>query len=520
LDENQPRPWALPFFVALAPLTFLAWRLDFLVDDAFISFRYAQNLAGGHGLVFNPGEAPRVEGYTNLLWTLALAGVHAAKLDPAIWARALSLLSAAGLLALVTRFLARNVFERTAPAAMGAAFFATLPPVSVWATGGLETMPFALAVFAVFERLLADAGRPHAVQAGLAGAAAVLLRADGFVWVGIALGAAALFRAQDRPRLWRAVLTAAVLAGVVSAVHFLWRQSYYGEWLPNTSRAKVHLGTPALERGSLYVASMLLAIPSIPIALLHALGCLGGTQRAVVGPALVAVLGGFAYTAVVGGDWMMMYRMLVPTLPFVAVAFGAVLATIRDRTLRRVLFGASLVLSLLPAFDRHPIPESVRALTNFRWGQEYRTEYAVWHQGVVDIEDWILLGKALGAHTQPGESIIPPGNIGAIPYYSGLIAYDTLGLTNREPFVPVVPGEQLMAGHERKVDVNHLRQKFRPTYRGAQLAPADDEYAGLPEAWTDPKYEISKTVEIEIVPLDPAAGFPEDTVLQLVRNRW
>jgi arabinofuranosyltransferase len=41
-----------------------------LVDDAYISFRYAHNLVEGEGLVFNPGEY--VEGYTNLLWTLLM----------------------------------------------------------------------------------------------------------------------------------------------------------------------------------------------------------------------------------------------------------------------------------------------------------------------------------------------------------------------------------------------------------------------------------------------------------------
>jgi hypothetical protein len=519
LSENEPRPWALPFVIALAPLIFLAWRFDFLVDDAFITFRYARNLAEGHGLVFNPGETPRVEGYTNLLWALVLAGVQALDLDPAIWSRVLSVCCAGLLLALVTRFLARNVVAGLAPAAMGGVFFATLPPVGVWASGGLETMPFALAVFAVFERLLGQAGKPRALQAGLAGAAAVLLRADGFVWVGVVLVAAAVFRAQDRPRLVRAVLIAGCLAGAVAGAHFLWRHSYYGEWLPNTSRAKVHVGAMALERGSLYVASLLLAIPSVPIVLVHAIGCLAGSRRAVVGPALVAVLGGFSYTAVVGGDWMMMYRMLVPAMPFIALAFGAVLASIEGDAPRRVLFGATVVLSLFPAFDRHPVPESVRGWTNFRWGQEYRTEYEVWRKGVEDIADWTLRGRALGAHTQPGESIVL-GNIGAIPYYSRLITYDTQGLTNKEPFAPFDPSEKLMAGHERKVDVTYLRQKYRATYRPAKLAPADDPYAGLPQAWLDPEHPISKTVEIEIVPLDPDQGFPADTVLQLTRNRW
>lgn len=41
------------------------------VDDAYISYRFAQNLVAGHGLVFNPGE--RVEGYTNPLTVLLAA---------------------------------------------------------------------------------------------------------------------------------------------------------------------------------------------------------------------------------------------------------------------------------------------------------------------------------------------------------------------------------------------------------------------------------------------------------------
>ena len=61
----------------LALLAFLAYGARrFLLDDAFISFRYARNLLEGNGLVWNPGE--RVEGYSNFLWVLELAGIWAA----------------------------------------------------------------------------------------------------------------------------------------------------------------------------------------------------------------------------------------------------------------------------------------------------------------------------------------------------------------------------------------------------------------------------------------------------------
>lgn len=45
-----------------------------MIDDAFISFRYADNLAAGKGLVLNPGQ--RVEGISNLLWTVSLGGTE------------------------------------------------------------------------------------------------------------------------------------------------------------------------------------------------------------------------------------------------------------------------------------------------------------------------------------------------------------------------------------------------------------------------------------------------------------
>src|SRR3989442_2788870 len=59
-------------------------------DDAYISCRYAHNLATGRGLVFNAGE--RVEGYTNFLWTVTLAALSRLGVEPPTAARALGVL--------------------------------------------------------------------------------------------------------------------------------------------------------------------------------------------------------------------------------------------------------------------------------------------------------------------------------------------------------------------------------------------------------------------------------------------
>ena len=56
------------------------FMMDYVPDDSYISFRYAENLADGHGLRFNQGEQP-VEGYSNFLWILLCALVYILNFD-------------------------------------------------------------------------------------------------------------------------------------------------------------------------------------------------------------------------------------------------------------------------------------------------------------------------------------------------------------------------------------------------------------------------------------------------------
>ena len=44
----------------------------YIIDDAGISFAYSRSLAGGFGLVSQPGKLP-VEGYSNFTWVLLMA---------------------------------------------------------------------------------------------------------------------------------------------------------------------------------------------------------------------------------------------------------------------------------------------------------------------------------------------------------------------------------------------------------------------------------------------------------------
>lgn len=44
------------------------------LDDAYVTYRYAQNVASGHGFVFNPGESPTLGTSAPLYAALLAAG--------------------------------------------------------------------------------------------------------------------------------------------------------------------------------------------------------------------------------------------------------------------------------------------------------------------------------------------------------------------------------------------------------------------------------------------------------------
>lgn len=207
-SSTPPARWgAAPFFAAaLLLIVYLlgAARFNFLCDDAFIAFRYAKNLAQGHGLRFNLSEVPPVEGFSNFGWVLIMSGVEALRLDPAVCSRGLSVSCGMVLTLLLFRYVRRRIGLALFPAFLATLFFVTLPPVAVWSTSGLATMPFALLVFVAFEILTGDTDRRRAWSAALAGLAIVLLRTEGIAWALVLAAVAATNRAlqgrRDLPR--------------------------------------------------------------------------------------------------------------------------------------------------------------------------------------------------------------------------------------------------------------------------------------------------------------------------------
>ena len=143
----------------------------FTVDDAFISFRYAENFANGDGLVFNKGQY--VEGYTNFLWVVLLGVFNKLGFDipkTSLFLGGLfSLLTLPGVYAISSIISRKRRFPPSAALLMAFAGLALAGSYSfgIWAVAGLETPLFmCLLTWAVYYRIREEEQPNFPVSAG------------------------------------------------------------------------------------------------------------------------------------------------------------------------------------------------------------------------------------------------------------------------------------------------------------------------------------------------------------------
>lgn len=163
----------------LIPYGLLTYQFNWIIDDAYISFRYSKNLAQGEGLTYNPGSDPPVEGYSDFLWVLAMTPFEYLGWNVMTVAHVASVLCGVILLYRTLRFMHVELRADTAPMVLGGLILAMLPPIAVWSTSGLATMPFALLFFLSYEFLIGQSTSPRVVAGGIALSLLVLARAEG-----------------------------------------------------------------------------------------------------------------------------------------------------------------------------------------------------------------------------------------------------------------------------------------------------------------------------------------------------
>ncbi|MEE2941738.1 MAG: hypothetical protein VX460_15225 [Planctomycetota bacterium] len=475
--EQEGDRWLVGFLAGAAALVGLRARADFLVDDAFISFRYARSWWESGVPVFNSFEladgGQPVEGFSNALWTGLLALVHGAGFDLVAATPWIQLVCALLVVLLVAR--AAAALDLGTAARIGAPVLtATAAPFVAWSQGGMETTLFTALLALLFIGVTAEPRREERLLlcAAVIGAVGTTwVRVEGFAWVmGTALAAAVAMRATGgAPRGAAPRLAAAVaMAAAALALQLLLRRAVFGEWLPNTVAAKTGVDQGVLTaRGLRYVASWALVALTPLFATLALLPALKHprvpARRTALAGAGVAI--GFAvYCVAVGGDWMPFFRFLAPAAPVLAlvVAIGADRMAAPLGPLLLISAAATQPLALL---DVHVAPKAAREALRFRGFEGgYRTEAKRVEAARTNLEYVAPLGRALAAATEPGD-VLAYGAIGAVGWYApALDLLDRNGLVTPEVArAPASAGGT--AGHDKRVPHSWFLDHGTPSAR-------------------------------------------------------
>lgn len=429
---------ALVFTVLWLPYAWLVRRFWFVTDDAYITFRYARNLARGFGPRYNLGETPPVEGYSSFLWMIACAIFELFELSVEWWPLVLSFACGTLLLWLVFRILRRRFGAARWTAALATLLLALHPPFAVYSTSGLETLPFVLLLFVCVERLILRRGGIEPVPAGLALLGLSLIRVEGIYWGLVLVALAALSRRMLGEPWTKPLLAALAILVLGYGSYWLARFSYYGFPFANVVYVKTGLSGPSLWRGVEYVVSQLLTQLNLWVLLPAAFFGLRRGRAPLGIPLLALALGFHAYAILVSGDFMAMGRFLLPawvlTVPLVAWMLEDLSGSAARRAGALALVAGTALLGLLPAFDRHPVPEAVRARFNVRYDRtpgRYVSEYRQWEIQKEEVWRYGVKGRALRRWLQPSDRVVTSG-IGAVGYYSDRFLYDQHGLVNHE----------------------------------------------------------------------------------------
>jgi hypothetical protein len=398
LLRSRPR---LSAALAVAATLMLGIACNGLVDDAYIQFRYAANLAAGHGPVFNPGE--RVEGASGGLWIAAIAlADRATGADAARSGRVLSILAA--VLSTVAAWGFGRATGGVRGGAVAALLWAALPTPALYAATGLETTAFAAALWG----LGAAVASGSAFLAGMTGVLGAGLRPEGVV---LALAAVLFWRG-----LSRAGRTGVSSALAASAALACARYLYYGLPVPRSALVKGVTAASGAGAGLAYLGQA--AFEWWPLLLI-----LPWTvkQAARLLPVLVPATVWTVLVAGRGGDWMPGGRYLLP-VAVILIGAAAVGATDASGTIRRLTFGVTFasvgwgLLLLAPLEPPSPLPAG-RA---WRAMAEHRVQSRWW--------------EAIGAwlkRSVPPSTLLAAGPVGALPYASGLRTFDMYGLCSK-----------------------------------------------------------------------------------------
>ncbi len=418
VDEVQApaRDWLAGLTLCVFAAGYLAWTIPRShppADDAAMLLRYAQNLARGHGFVWNVGEPP-VDGATDFLFVVAIAAVVQLGASVELAARLLCAVAHVATVLLVY-LVPRRLYGASPFLCAAIALLVAIGPAKVYIATAFGTPFFALWVALLWTVALvalerrgrwADNALPIlACLLGMSRPEGAILGAVVLVGVAISRGASAA-RTLARFALW---------FGVLGGTYFLARWRYFGHPLPNPFYVK---GGGQLYWSSLRNAggnALRLAGPLVPLLGLG-LASASGIRRLLFLAWPVGVFTGIWLLLSNEMNYAMRFQYAV--LPLVAIAAPGIMVGAdqlwRDR--------------IRPSLDggwRRAVPVAAAIGVTLILLQQHRNFVVAGHDSRREV------GLALQAYGDRGYTMVV-SEAGLLPFYSGWRAIDAWGLNDAE----------------------------------------------------------------------------------------
>ncbi|MBZ0277434.1 MAG: hypothetical protein K8I60_14910 [Anaerolineae bacterium] len=412
-------------FLLLALAIWLTLMRDFRLDDSFITYRYARNLAAGYGLVYNRGDA--VLSTTAPLYAVLLAALSFIIPDFHILGSLIGVISIA-----LGAWLIFMLLPLRIPLALrlwGGLIYMLSSPL--WLALGMETALWILLVL-----VAAWSGQTHRwTVAGFLIGLAVLIRPDAAL-PGVLMGIGALLVSVNilytRDSKFTPLIQYIIAAGIPIGLFMLWGLATYGSPLPVTLGAKsaqAELGITGLGLGVTPWNGLLLILMSLiqqsPLYLILGLLVLIGLFSRKLTPFIILVTvwsGLHLVTYIVLGvaPYRWYYTPLLPGVILLAASGAAILYEwLKHRAKPLAIYG-TLVAALLPLAAQ---------AASFQQISTYM-EQGGSHDVMLPIVDWQAYREAgtwLRDHTSD-QATVGVAEVGQIGYYADRWMTDYLGL--------------------------------------------------------------------------------------------
>ncbi|MFX0134491.1 MAG: hypothetical protein ACFFDN_12700 [Candidatus Hodarchaeota archaeon] len=409
--SNKYLIWAAVIISIIIIIVHNMLIFPWMLDDSYISFRYAENFASGQGLVYNIDD--KVEGYTNFLWVVFLGLGKKIGIDIIIFSKILGTLFCIGCIFLLinSHRIIKNISASISITAT--LFLGTCGIFTPWATSGMEVSMFAF--FILFSVLLYVSTKQSTNTnwrlgfVGFISAISTMIRPEGMLIFVIIFIDQLVESIKSKNRL---IIYLAIFFLVTYLPYFAWRYFYYGYLLPNTFYAKVGFSIDQMIRGIQYFVRWLnpgfLLVISALLALFSQKWFRKYSNLSLL-PLLVIFY--ILYIICVGGDCMPAFRFFAPIMPLLCL-ISAMSIILLTKTKRATIF-IVLVIVLFNIAQMRIDTEIYTHIINDKVAH-YGKEVGLWLKANV-----------------PQNAIIATNTAGSIPFYSGLKTIDMLGMNDK-----------------------------------------------------------------------------------------